>query len=44
MEDPRPLMIVSGHDLSSSDFIIVVHSAEVSVLYPHVVISSPFND
>jgi hypothetical protein len=23
---------------------IVIHSAEVSALYPHVVISSPFDD
>jgi hypothetical protein len=37
-EDPRPLVT------ASSAIMIVVHSAEVSTLYPPVVISSPISD
>jgi hypothetical protein len=37
-EDLRPLVT------TSSTIMIVVHSTEVSTLYPHVVISSPVGD
>jgi hypothetical protein len=37
-EDPRPLVT------ASSVIMIVVHSVEVSTLYPRVLISSPFDD
>jgi hypothetical protein len=37
-EDPRPLVT------ASSAIMIVVHSTEVSTLYPQVVISSPFSN
>jgi hypothetical protein len=37
-EDPRPLVT------ASSVIMIVIHSIEISILYPHIVISSPVGD